>query len=112
MFWIAEIATDETNMALIQNVLPTTLVIESRKTNRFHVGHPAWGNTQPCEKLLCVRALMMMLADLEADGDCSLTFPFSGQTTLASQTPALLQAWDETGDPPILSIIKLVVDFD
>jgi hypothetical protein len=109
MFWIAEIATDETNIALIQNVLPTTLVIESRSTNRFHVGHPGWGNTQPFERLLCVRALIMMLADLDAHRDCSLTFPFSGQTTLASQAPALLQAWEETGDPPVFSIIALVL---
>jgi hypothetical protein len=109
MFWLAEIETDESNVALIQDALPTNLVLESRSKGSFYIGHPAWDSSTNFEKLLHVRALLLMLADLAENSASSLTFPFSGQTTPASEAPALLDAWAETGNPPILSIIELVL---
>lgn len=109
MFWIAGIETDRSNHTGIHDALPTNLAFESDGGNTIRIGHPAWDVTTAIEKLLCAKALMMLLADLPADETTSLTFLFSGQTTQANDVPALLQQWNDTGDPPVLSIIALVL---
>lgn len=52
-----------------------------------------------------VHAIMQCVACSTASHDLSLRWRFSSITVPCSELPTLLTRWDETGEPPVLSII-------
>lgn len=106
MFWLAMIEGGDLSAESLRANLSTSLVIESKSNTRLGIGHASWDQQSPSQKLQHVQVLFKALADLKL---ASLKLPFSGQITQSADAVALVEAWQETAEPPILSIIQLVL---
>jgi hypothetical protein len=106
MFWLALIEGDNLSADGLRAVLPTSLIIEAQSGARVRFGHGSWDAQTQSSKLLHVQALFMALSDLKS---ASLTLLFSGQTIQSADAAGLVETWQETHEPPVLSIIALVL---
>jgi hypothetical protein len=114
MYWLAEIESEaelaERTFCRLTDTLcqlSDQLVVAPAGMRMVRIGHRIWDGASPSDKLLCVSSALTAAATFDVDDPATLTFTFSDCQVPSASAKRLLESWVETGEPPVLSIVKL-----
>jgi hypothetical protein len=114
MYWLAEIESEaelaERTFCRLTDTLcqlSDQLVIAPAGMRMLRIGHRFWDDASPSDKLLCVSSALAAAATFNAHDPAKLTFTFSDCQIPSAAAEGLMESWAETGEPPVLSIVKL-----
>jgi hypothetical protein len=114
MYWLAEIESEAELAGRMFCRLTNTLcklsdqlAVAPAGMRMVRIGHRIWDGASPSDKLLCVSSALAAAATFDVDDPATLTFTFSDCQVPSAVAKGLLESWVETGEPPVLSIVKL-----